>query len=52
MTEEDAKRQAEFLIERGYIEGKDADQLAKEILESINNSVSRDTPISTDSNTE
>lgn len=52
MTEEEAKLKAEFLIEKGYIEGKDVDTLAKEILKSINKDVDRGTAIPTDSNTE
>ena len=52
MTEEEAKRKAEFLIERGYVEGKDVSQLAKEILQSINKDVDRGTAIPTDSSTD
>ena len=52
MTEEEAKLKAEFLIERGYVIGKDEDTLAKEILQSINKSVDRGTPIPIDSNTD
>ena len=52
MTEEEAKRKAEFLIERGYVEGKDVNQLAKEILQSINKDVDRGTAIPTDSSTD
>ena len=37
MTEEEAEAKAEFLIDKGYVEGKDVDTLAKEILKSINN---------------
>jgi hypothetical protein len=51
MTEEEAKRKAEFLIERGYVDGKDVDVLAKEILDSINKDVDRGTAIPTDTNT-
>jgi hypothetical protein len=51
MTEEEAKLKAEFLIERGYVIGKDEDTLTKEILNSINKSVDRGTAIPTDSNT-
>lgn len=51
MTKEEAKRKAEFLIERGYVEGKDVDTLTEEILNSINKDVDRGTAIPTDSNT-
>lgn len=51
MTEEEAKLKAEFLIEHGYVEGKDTDTLAKEILQSINKNVSRGSAIPANSST-
>ena len=51
MYEHEAKKKAQYLIDRGYVEGKDVDELAKEILKNINKDVSRDTPISTNSST-
>ena len=38
MTEEEAKKKAEYLIEKGYIVDKDVNTLAKEILQNINKS--------------
>jgi hypothetical protein len=36
MTEEEAKKKAEYLIEKGYVVDKDIDTLVKEILKNIN----------------
>ena len=52
MTEEEAKRKAEFLINRGYVTDRDFDVLVKEILGNINKNVDRGTAIPTDSNTD
>ena len=52
MTEEEAKRKAEFLINRGYVTDRDLDVLVKEILGNINKNVDRGTAIPTDSNTD
>ena len=52
MTEDEAKTKAQFLIDRGYVQGKEIDELAEEILRSINKDVDRGTPIPTDSSTD
>ena len=52
MNQEEAKRKAEYLIEREYVTGKDVDTLAKEILQSINKNVDRGIAVPTDSSTD
>jgi hypothetical protein len=37
MTEEEAIKKAEFLIDKGYVENTDVKQLAAKILKGINN---------------
>jgi len=51
MNEQEAKKKAEYLIELGYVEGKEIDELAEEILKNINRSVDRGSAIPTDSDT-
>jgi hypothetical protein len=51
MDEQEAKKKAEYLIELGYVQGKEIDELAEEILKNINRSVDRGTAIPTDSDT-
>lgn len=36
MTEEEAKKKAEYLIEKGYVVDRDVNNLTKEILKNIN----------------
>jgi hypothetical protein len=52
VNEEQAIKRAEYLIENGYVEGKEVKQLAKEILRGINNNVDREAATSTDSSTD
>jgi len=51
MNEQEAKKKAEYLIELGYVEGKEIDELAEQILKNINRSVDRGSAIPTDSDT-
>tara|TARA_B110000977_G_scaffold109641_1_gene142699 strand:- start:1995 stop:2159 length:165 start_codon:yes stop_codon:yes gene_type:complete len=51
MDIEEAKKKAGYLVDKGYVEGKDIDVLAEEILNNINRVVDRGTAIPTDSNT-
>lgn len=51
MNEEEAKAKAQYLIDKGYVEGKDVDELGKEILENINKDVSHGTAIPANSST-
>ena len=51
MTEDEAKAKATFLIERGYVSGKEIDELAEEILRSINKDVDHEAATSTHSST-
>ena len=50
MTEEEAKRKAEYLVDNGYVVDKDLDVLVKEILNNINKDVSRGIGVPTNSN--
>ena len=52
MNEQDAKEKAQYLIDHGYVVGKEIDELAREILKSINKNVDRGTAIPTDTNTD